>query len=89
MAPAISLVEVGGAFCDVGRESNKQWSSLKDYQLREKSWYIVVALIIGIVIGTIIINNNYNYNYLGTAADWASAIMSFIAIIIVFWQMRR
>lgn len=51
--------------------------------------YIVVALIIGIVIGTIIINNNYNYNYLGTAADWASAIMSFIAIIIVFWQMRR
>ena len=51
--------------------------------------YIVVALIIGIMIGTIIINKNYNYNYLGTVADWASAIMSFMAIIIVFWQIRR
>lgn len=51
--------------------------------------YIVVALIIGITIGTIIINKNYNYNYLGTVADWASAIMSFMAIIIVFWQIRR
>lgn len=51
--------------------------------------YIVVALIIGIVIGTMIVIKSYNYNCLGTVADWMSAIMSFVAILVVFWQVKR
>lgn len=43
-------------------------------------------LLFGLLIGNSI---NSKKTDLGSWADWASAIMSFVAILVVFWQVKR
>ena len=70
-----------------------KWFVKRKNQIQEK-WvkyrYFVLTLIalslLGVLIGTLI---NSKGEELGSWADWISAIMSFVAILVVFWQMNR